>query len=229
MKISKVKTIPFLRRSRRDRRELYVRLRWDIRKYAGTYGGLFVSDMQLPEGKEESLPQWFDFCFLGLDGFKIWNATVVTARLAFEEAVEAKAWDGLSDHARLPTSDHVHTDVDECGCGSDDDRSDALYDLMSRIAREEPPEIRESITVDPCSEYGIGLDGVLHVDGIDRGVIEVFIRRFLEGCESPWVSDRVVPVSELLPEDCDFRLHSFNQPIAMRPWGRLNNGAVLPL
>ncbi|WP_074971131.1 hypothetical protein [Paracoccus aminovorans] len=82
---------PYENLSRHRQRDAFIRLRGRILRETPRHGGLFASDMVL----DETAParQWFDFVFLGLDGHSIWNATLVTGGLVFQDRIQDLAWD----------------------------------------------------------------------------------------------------------------------------------------
>src|SRR4051794_30470575 len=76
---------PFAELPRRQRRNLYVSLRWTIKQEADKYGGKFTTHLILDEpGRPSLYKQWFDdVFFLGADEVTIWNATICTATYEF--------------------------------------------------------------------------------------------------------------------------------------------------
>src|ERR1700690_3498279 len=82
---------PFVDLPRRVQRDIYIRLRWKIRRDTPEYGGRFTSHLILDDSRPDLFNLWFDFDFLGLKRFIIWHATIITAQRAF--------WDAVSDIA----------------------------------------------------------------------------------------------------------------------------------
>ena len=78
---------PFSSLPRHKRSDEVIRLKGKMRRDAAEYGGQFTSHLVLNEpGRPDLYNQWFDFYFLGMDRFTIWNAEIVTARQAFWDA-----------------------------------------------------------------------------------------------------------------------------------------------
>ncbi|MES2298031.1 MAG: hypothetical protein V4582_13385 [Pseudomonadota bacterium] len=193
-----------------------------MRREAAEYGGRFSSHLVLDEsGRPELYKQWFDFCFPGTDRFTIWNASVVTARLAF--------WDEANDiayrrTAAMLTREELEEDsrieflpAERSSTGkiltyqwADRERKrfpqfggltfhEQWQKVEAQIVRDEAPAIHESFKLDRSCAYGIGLHIVLDVDAIDRTSIDVAIDRFLAVGESDWEAPRPVP-RDRLPE-----------------------------
>jgi hypothetical protein len=174
---------PFVTLPRHKRGNAVIRLKGKIRRDAVEFGGRFTSEdgLNLSDG-HDFRSQWFDFYFPGTSRFTLWNAVLVTARLAFWEAVHEKAFgqayaafnDSESDRGRAPFGGRtVREQVDF---------------LEAKIIQENPPTIRESFSLDRSYVYGIGLHIVMDVDVIDRSVIETAIDRFFAIGETDWVS-----------------------------------------
>jgi hypothetical protein len=82
--------MPFVELPPRQRRDLYVSLRWRISRKASIYGGKFTSDLVLDEPDRPKLyKQWFDFYFLGSDGITIWNAFIEQLHYAWVKTARA--------------------------------------------------------------------------------------------------------------------------------------------
>ena len=93
-----------------------------MRRDAAEYGGRFTSHLVLNEpGRPDLYNQWFDFYFLGMDRFTIWNAEIVTARQAFWDAAHNEASSrayaalGDADLDREPKLDFEPADVSRTG------------------------------------------------------------------------------------------------------------------
>ncbi len=80
---------PFISLPRHKRNDLFIKLRGEIKHEAENYGGMFTSHLVLDESRES---QWCDFYFLGLDKFTIWNAEIITAKQALQDAVSDLAY-----------------------------------------------------------------------------------------------------------------------------------------
>ncbi|MBI2381261.1 MAG: hypothetical protein HYV16_10970 [Gammaproteobacteria bacterium] len=203
---------PFVQLSRRQRRELWIRLRWQIRRQAAQYGGRFTSHLLLDEPERPALyKQWFDFCFLGRDGRTIWNATLITARRAFWDALSSLAFDRAyallseAEREREFALSWTPVGVGRQRCYTMDRPEPVSYpqfggltweaylaQLEQQLLLEEPPLISESFRADPEYRYGIGWQGVINAEDINRETIEAAIAHFYEQGERDWQSP--VPV-----------------------------------
>lgn len=83
------KRCPFTSLPRHKRNGAFIKLKGEIKRETESYGGMFTSPLVLDESRES---QWFDFYFLGLDKFTIWNATIITAKQALQDAAEDMAY-----------------------------------------------------------------------------------------------------------------------------------------
>jgi len=208
---------PFVALSQRQRRELYVRLRWKIRCEAPQYGGRFTSHLVMEEDRPDIYNQWFDFYFLGRDRFTIWNARICTARLAFWDAARDLALDralakltpeecekehkfervlsGFKDGQRyyILKKNSIRTYEKFGGLSFDD----YWENLENEIVRNEPPVIYESFRLDTSYRYGIGLHLIIDAERINRMVIEQAIDRFYEIGEKEWQEAEPVPREKL--------------------------------
>lgn len=189
---------------RRNRRELYIRLRGKILRDAPLYGGLFTSHLELDESRPTLYNQWFDVYFLGSDGHTIWNAAITTATLAFWGAVRHIAYDRT---ASLLTPEELKTrrnfryllqkpypKYNELGGLTFQEYQEKIN---REIVRSEPPAVYESFKIDTSYRYGIGLHMVIDAGSIDRVTIEEAIRRFYALGEKDWQSSQPVPRENL--------------------------------
>jgi hypothetical protein len=210
---------PFAQLPRRQRRNLYVSLRWTIKQEADKYGGKFTTDLMLDElGRPSLYKQWFDVYFLGTDEVTIWNATICTATDAFwsktSQLSSERAFSLLSEEQQKQEGLQLEGPFrreDGEKYYKMAERPKQAYDCFGgltlreyeektelEIIENEPPTIYESFEVDPSYEYGIGLQAVVKADEINRKVIETTIERFREVGEADWQSEQPVP-RETLP------------------------------
>jgi hypothetical protein len=211
---------PFAQLPRRQRRNLYVSLRWTIKQEADKYGGKFTSRLILDEpGRPSLYKQWFDdVLFLGADGVTIWNATICTAPDAFwnktsqlaserafsllseeQQKQEGLEWEGPfrnEDGEKYYTMAERAEKAYECFGGLTLREYKEKTEL--EIINNEPPPIYESFELDPSYEYGIGLRAIVLADEINRKVIDSTIDRFRQAGETDWQSEQPVP-REVLP------------------------------
>ena len=161
--------------------------------------------------------QWFDFYFLGRDRYTIWNASICTARLAFWDAVTDLALDRTVDKLTPEEREEENKFERVISCYKDGQRYYTLkknpvriYEklnglsfkeywekLENEIARNEPPVIYESFSLDTSYRYGIGLYITFNAESINRMVIEQAIDRFYEIGEKKWQAVEPVPREKL--------------------------------
>jgi hypothetical protein len=183
------------------------------------FGGRFTSFEALQEpGRPPQWNQWFHFKFLGKDRFTFWNASICTAMDAFWSEARTIAFDRA--FSRL-TADQINAQMkprfellprtsikapklyqmidaqprieqfDGRTLSEEVDRLEAL------IIRNEPPEIRESITIDRRFLEGIGLSIIVDEPCIDASVVNASIDRFREIGERDFRSEHCVPRDRL--------------------------------
>ena len=80
---------PFISLPRHKRNDVFIKMKGEIKREAENYGGMFTSPSVMDESHQSS---WCDFYFLGLDKFTIWNATIITAKCALQDAVHDLAY-----------------------------------------------------------------------------------------------------------------------------------------
>lgn len=209
---------PFVALPRHRRSNAVIRLKNQIRRSAAYYGGRFTSDLVM-EDESGQPSQWLDFCFAGTDRFTLWNAGIITAKKAFDDAVcsqaRARTWADLSDAERHRETDWKVEPVDRSRTGKvltyrmvmpepvrypqfDGRTFDEQVDLLkAAIARDEPPAIHESFALDRRYRYGIGLHIVVDVPTIDRAAVEAAMDRFMALGETDWVAAEPVPRDRL--------------------------------
>jgi hypothetical protein len=210
---------PFAELPRRQRRNLFVSLRWTIKQEADKYGGKFTTHLMLDEpGRPRLYKQSFDVLFLGSDGVTIWNATIRTATDAFwsktSELASERAFSLLSEEQQKQEGlefEGPFRNKDGEKYYTMAERAEQAYDCFGgltlreykektelEIIENEPPAIYESFETDPSYEYGIGLHAIVLADEINREVIDSTIDRFRQVGEVDWQSEQ--PVSrEVLP------------------------------
>jgi hypothetical protein len=209
---------PFISLPRHKRNDAFIKLQGEIKRETESYGGMFTSPLVLDESRES---QWFDFYFLGLDKFTIWNATIITAKQALQDAAEDIAY---TQAMAMMTPEELEA---ECKIESEPaDRcsktgkiltyrmilpepkryaqfggltfSEQTQKLESEIIENTPPTVYEFFKADFSYSYGIGLNIVLDVETINRKAIEQAIMKFRELGEKDWQAADCVPVEKLI-------------------------------
>jgi hypothetical protein len=201
---------PFISLPKHKRGDAFIKLKGDIKREVAHYGGLFTSPLILDESNNS---QWFDFYFLGLDKFTIWNATIITSLVALQDAVNHLAY---TRTAEMMTDEELDAEFKMEFVPADRsktgkvlnywivEREKKRYDqfggltffeqkkLETKIIAESPPTIYECFQIDLSYRYGIGLSIVMDVDVINRSVIEQAIIKFRELGEKNWQAENSV-------------------------------------
>lgn len=205
----------------RRRRDAFIALRWRIFRTAPTYGGLFTSHQHLVDPERPEAPnRWMDILFLGQDGRTIWNAEIVTADLAFEDAVTDLAWERtrallteaeFAEEFRMESEPIFRGGVKLWRVRFPEPRPHAAlggltlraYEerLKARIRAQEPPPIHESFALDHSFAYGAGLTITVDAPRLDQAVIEQAILRFRALGETNWTNPDPSPLECLICED----------------------------
>ena len=220
---------PFVDLPRRVQREIYIRLRWKIRRDTPQYGGRFTSHLVLDDFRPDLFNQDFDFDFLGRKRFTVWHASIITARKAFWDAVSNIALDRAFS---MPTREEQEKDKFkfipiyhdgkkyfkfDIECYKYDKFGGLTLDvycdkLQEEISRTEPPVIFETFRVIPESRYGAGLSMVVDAEHIDRTVIEQAIDHFYKIGEKDWQAAEPVQREKLPYESEREALAKVNYP-----------------
>ena len=229
---------PFSKLPRSKQRDLYVSLRWRIKREANTFGGMFTSDCMLDEpGRPKLYNQWFDFYFLGNDGFTIWNTMVFSATYEFwnktntiasEHALSLLSeeqrrrecrleWEGpfLRDGEKYYIMAERPMHTYDCFGGLTLREYKRKYEL--EIIENAPPSVYESFKVDHSYQYGIGLQAVVQAEEINREVIEATIDKFHQVGEQDWKNEQPVPREALPFETQEIALSKVKYPAIKTP------------
>ena len=196
--------------SSHKRRDAVVRLGWKIQRQAIQTGVTEFWTHHLLEDPNEPERQhhWIDVCFLGIDRFTLWNAEIITTKLALDDAVRERAfnvaWARLSadEQGREFTFETIAVPLKKA---SDmrlrewirqpdihypqfDTRtfSQECDLLETNIRVTDAPKIGESFTTDRKYVYGIGLHAVVNEAAINHETVVRTIRRFHELGERDW-------------------------------------------
>jgi hypothetical protein len=201
------KHVRFVDLPRHKRRSAVVRLGWQIAQR--TDGAGFWADHLLEDPEEPNrIHRWVDVNFLSADRFTLWNAEFITAQLAMEDAIHARAfretdarlssdeseaefkWEWKSVPLKCPGDlrakelvrrpDRHYSQFEGRTFNQECDRLEALY-LVS-----DPPLITERFEIDRGYAYGIGLHAVVVETNLDRAAIERTIQRFRDRGERDW-------------------------------------------
>jgi hypothetical protein len=208
---------PFISLPRHKRNDVFIKLKGEIKREVKSYSGMFTSPLVLDESRES---QWCDFYFLGLDKFTIWNAEIITAKQALDDAVSDLAYsrtfemltpeeldveckieyepaDRCSKTGKLLTYRMIRREPKHYAKFGGLTFSEQKQKLKSEIIEKTPPTIYESFQIDFSYRYGIGLEIVLDADAIHRKEIEQAIMKFRELGEKNWQAPNPVPRERL--------------------------------
>ena len=78
----------FISLSNYKKRDLFVRMRWQIKRDTQIFGGMFTSYHYIPETGSQI--QDADFSFCGTDGLTIWKASIITAAQEFNRSLRIR-------------------------------------------------------------------------------------------------------------------------------------------
>ncbi|KAJ9430472.1 hypothetical protein PMI39_023195 [Pantoea sp. YR343] len=193
---------PFISLSRRQRRKKVLELKNRIYRERHRCGGVFHDDCDIQhfEDKPDHIWAWSDIYFVGCDPADLWNAEIITAKLAFQDAVHDlafnEAWAMLSQHeqeeeARYETTPNVnstgkiisHTLVHRKKQTYAIFRGLTLWQFIEKrereIAHDEPPKVVCGYQFLPGFAYGHGLRMIVDSEALSVRVIEEAIKNFL--------------------------------------------------
>lgn len=200
--------IPYGDRSRRERRNAWVKLRWKITQAARRGGphGYLDRHVEEPDKPLEYL-QWADVHVLGSDGRTVWNMALITvrrhawdrvaeaarndvsARMTPEEhALEAEALDLDAMFERIPRAESpgkgVYYRLRERPLvvhASLNGRSvtQAQHERERELMSEGLAPVHEHWTLHHDYAFGVGVHAVVAADGLTRGTMEAFVERFM--------------------------------------------------
>lgn len=203
---------PFTALSRRLRRKKTIVLKNLIYRERHRCGGVFYDecDFSLFEGENGSADWgWSDIFFLGRDPATFWNAEIITAQVAFSDAVGARAfdeaWAMLNEQER---KDEASFDTRPCfnaqgkiagrtliprqrrtyACFAGLTFSHYIDKREREIARDDPPAIYCGYQFLPDYAYGLGLRIIVAAPALSQRIIEEAIADFRLRGEREWRS-----------------------------------------
>ncbi len=200
------KHIPLTSLSRRKRRAKALRVKNLIYRERGRLGGIFFDECDQDVALASGHWTWSDILFLSHDPALFWNAEIVTANVAFADAVEDIAFnEALSKLDAAEKDDLMHVDFipDVSSQGKtwlrNPPRNYPQFDGLTfndfvdkralEIARDNPPAIYCGYRILPGYAFGVGLQMVVDADRLNRAVIETAIADFRARGERHWMSD----------------------------------------
>lgn len=212
---------PFNKLSQHKQRDLYIRLREQIKSAKTRYSKEFLSIHVLDEPDRPALfDQYADFYFLGLDGHTIWNAHLSTASHVYwaeiddlaskkaEETLPSPDFDlkklfipiydssGRLDHYTM-REDESHSEF------GGKKRHEFQDEYAAKLIREDTGStapVHEEFRIEQGFKYGVGLRITLDVSTVNIEAIETAIAKFRALGEKSWKSGTPVPHAHL-PKD----------------------------
>ncbi|HKM96345.1 MAG TPA: hypothetical protein VJY99_06550 [Buttiauxella sp.] len=200
--------------SRRCRRKKVLALKNLIHKERYRCGGLFYDECDISQyDNPDRVWGWSDIYFIGRDPAEFWNAEIITAQVAFNDAVESRAFDeayGLlseqerdSEFQRETRPDYnangeivSHTLIDRQSKGyrafGGLTFSQYVQKREEEIARDTPPEVHRRYQYLHGFTYGLGLRIIVDVTSLSQQVIEEAITDFRLRGECEWCSPECV-------------------------------------
>ncbi|EMA5681493.1 hypothetical protein U3Z00_003606 [Salmonella enterica] len=206
--------------SRRCRRKKVILLKNLLRQERHRCGGIYYDACDIsPVGdKPDRIWGWSDICFTGLDPVVLWNAEIITAQMAFNDAVHAQAFDETrrllnknerENEFRMETRPNYdakgkilsHTMVfrkpSEYAIFGGLTFSQYVHKREQEIARDDPPIIHCCYRFLPNYAYGLGLQMIVDAPSLSQQIIEAAISDFRLRGECEWHSPKPVSVEML--------------------------------
>lgn len=193
---------PFISLSRRQRRKKVIELKNRIYRGRQRCGGLFYDDCDIQYYKDnpDHIWAWSDIYFVGRDPADLWNAEIITAKLAFQDAVHDRAfnetWAMLSqqeqeEEARYETTPNVNSKgkIVSRTFLHREKQAYAIFGGLTfwqfvekreqEIGQDEQQDVCCSYQFLPGFAYGHGLRMVVDAEALSVPVIEAAIGDFL--------------------------------------------------
>jgi hypothetical protein len=200
---------PFIALSRRHRRKKVINLKNLIHRERHRCGGLFYDDADITQYDKDSdrVWSWSDIYFPGLDPAVLWNVEIITAHMAFRDAVSDRAfnegWARLDEQERASESRietrpvynaqgkivaHAWMPSKAREYAALDDLSFAEYVTKREheITRHDPPAIYCGHQFLPGYAYGIGMRMIVDAPALTLPVINAAILDFRARGEREW-------------------------------------------
>jgi len=196
----------FISLSRRKRRAKALQIKNLIYRERHSLGGIFYDECDQDLALASGNWTWSDIVFLSHDPAIFWNAEIITANLAFADAVEHIAFnEALSKLDAAEKEYLMHFDFIPAVSSKGKTllrnprlNYPQLNDLTFNnfvdkraleIARDNPPAIYCGDRILPGYACGVGLQIIVEADKLNRAVIETAIADFRARGERNWISD----------------------------------------
>lgn len=193
---------PFISLSRRQRRKLVIELKNRIYRERHRCGGMFYDDCDIQHYKDnpDHIWAWSDIYFVGRDPADLWNAEIITAKLAFQDMVHEQAfneaWAMLSqqeqeEEARYESTPNVNSKgkIVSYTLVHQQKQAYAIFGGMTlwqfiekrerEIAQDQPPKVCCGYQFLTGFAYGHGLRMIVDAETLSVPIIEAAIEDFL--------------------------------------------------
>lgn len=188
--------------SRRQRRSETQRVKNLIYRKRHRCGGVFFDECDLKYASNSGSWTWSDIIFLGTKPDTYWNAEIITAGMAFDDAVESLAFDRAKPS---PSDAHLNDEGQFTAAWRlPQPQYDGLTwsqhvdNLKIEITRDNPPKIHCGYRILPGYRSGIGLQIIVDSALLSREIIETAIAVFRAKGELNWLSPDVAKVAGLM-------------------------------
>lgn len=205
------KSPTFVSLSRRKRRRIVIKLKNKIYQERSHCGGIFYDEccMSQSTGQSKHVWGWSDICFVGKDPAVLWNAEIITAQVALDDAIRTIAFEealrltevseGQKDVQMMKlTGSDIKDKIISCG---ESDKTTQNYHVLGgltffqyvqkrerEIAFKNPPLVYCQYQYLPGYVYGLGLRMVVDAVTLSQDVIEAAIADFRLHGEREWCS-----------------------------------------
>lgn len=208
----------FVSLSRRKRRRIVIKLKNKIYQERSHCGGIFYDEccMGQSTGQSGNVWGWSDICFVGKDPAVLWNAEIITAQAALDDAIRTIAFEevlrltevseGQKDVQMMKlTGSDIKDKIISCS-GSDETKQNyhvlgglTFFQYVQKrereIALENPPLVFCRYQFLPGYVYGLGLRMVVDAVKLSQDVIETAIADFRLHGEREWCSPEPISVN----------------------------------
>ncbi|ORM64681.1 hypothetical protein PRCB_17405 [Pantoea rodasii] len=206
---------PFVSLSRRQRRKKVMELKNRIYRERHRCGGVFYDDCdnECYQNNPEMIWRWSDIYFVGRDPADLWNAEIIIANVAFNDAVHDRAFDEaramlseqeweeevwyeskphMNSNGKIIAYTHVYPEKQTYAVFAGLTFKQFVEKREREIAQDEPPEVICGYQLLPGFAYGHGLRMIIDVGSLSQGIIEAAIADFLGRDEGVVLGEDVV-------------------------------------
>lgn len=200
------KTVPYRKRSRRERKEAYIWVKNRIRESEPILGAPFFTDDYI-YGENA----WVDVYFMSRRRPRMfYNATLSTLKYMYTDSLLLKAFDAVDElipeeyssmhmrvvDNRLMFPDYEMVDGKEVPIKfpalGGKTKMDWIYEEQRRLVDTREHPVYEEVELDYSYATGIGLHAQIDADGIGVDDVIRFMERFYVNGERGWVSEEPV-------------------------------------